>query len=94
MVVGLCTIKLSIPAARSLKDKRAIIKPILARLRRDFNVSVAEVEDNDAWHSATLAMACVSGDAAYAHGLLTLAVKAVDQGHWEAELLDYSIEML
>ena len=94
MVVGLCTIKLSLPAARSLKDKRGVLKSMLARVRRQFNVSVAEVGQNDVWHSAIVAVACVSRDSGHAHGLLTHVVKAMDQGHWELELLDYTIEML
>ena len=94
MTVGLCTIKLSLPAARSLKDKRSILKSVLATIRREFNVSAAEVGENDLWHSAMLAVACVSRDSAYAHGLLTAVVKALDEGHWDLEILDYQIEML
>jgi uncharacterized protein YlxP (DUF503 family) len=94
MVVGLCTIRLSLPAARSLKDKRGVLKSMLARVRREFNVSVAEVGENDLWHSATVAVACVSTDPGYAHGLLTRVVQTMDQGHWELELLDYEMEML
>lgn len=86
--------ELALPAARSLKDKRGVLKSLLARLRRDFNISVAEVGKNDYWQSARVAVACVSNDPAYAHGLLTQVVKTVDEGHWELQLLGYEIEML
>ncbi|MCL6548587.1 MAG: DUF503 family protein [Alicyclobacillus sp.] len=45
MTVGVCTISLSIPGVRSLKEKRGVIKPLVAHIRKEFNVSVAEVED-------------------------------------------------
>lgn len=45
----------------SLKEKRGQIKPLLNELRRDFNLSVAEVEHHDLWQTAVLAMVAVSG---------------------------------
>jgi uncharacterized protein len=94
MVVGICRVSLSIPSSTSLKDKRSVLKPILARLRRDFNVSVAEVDDQDRIGSAVIAVACVSTDAGYAHGLLEKAVHMIDDGHWDAVVEDYAVELL
>ncbi len=93
MVVGVCTVELEI-FAQSLKDKRSVIKPILARARDHFNVSAAEVDDLDAWQRSTLAFACVSNDADYAHGLLTKVVTFIEQGHFDANILDFQIELL
>ncbi len=93
MVVGVCTVQLEIPA-QSLKDKRSVVKPILARVRDRFNVSAAEVDDLDVWHNATLGFACVSTDADYAHGLLTKVVTFIEQGHFDANILDFQIELL
>ena len=45
--VGLLTLEIYIPGLGSLKEKRGTIKPILARIRHDFNVSAAEIEDMD-----------------------------------------------
>jgi hypothetical protein len=94
MVVAVCKMTLSLPAAVSLKDKRSVIKPILARLRSEFNVSVAEVENQDQVNTATLAAATISTDAAYSHGLLEKVVKMVERSHWEAVVEDYTIEVL
>jgi len=44
----------------SWKGKRRVIKSIIARVHNEFNVSIAEVEDQDLWQSATLGVACVS----------------------------------
>ena len=43
MVIGVCTLELSIPTATSLKHKRGVVKSVVARLQNEFNVSVAEV---------------------------------------------------
>ncbi|MGB8648421.1 MAG: DUF503 domain-containing protein [Anaerolineae bacterium] len=93
MVVGVCTVQLEF-YAQSLKDKRSVIKPILARVRDHFNVSAAEVDDLDAWQRSTLAFACVSTDADYAHGLLTKVVTFIEQSHFDANILDFQIEFL
>ncbi len=93
MVVGLCTVQLEF-YAQSLKDKRSVIKPILARVRDHFNVSAAEVDDLDAWQRSTLAFACVSTDTDYAHGLLTKVVTFIEQSHFDANILEYQIEFL
>ena len=92
--VGLLTIELYVPGITSLKAKRSVVKPLIARLRRDFNVSVAEVEDQDQLGHAVLAVACVSPSADYVHGLLTRVAESVAGWRLDAELVDYQIEML
>jgi uncharacterized protein len=71
MVVAILTVSLSIPQANSLKDKRRVIKSIKDRLRNGFNVSVAEIGDQDIWRSAVLGVAVISEDASYANGVLS-----------------------
>lgn len=94
MVIGACTITLDLAGNGSLKGKRRIVKSIAARLRRDFNVSVAEVGDHEAWQRASLGMVCVSTDAAHAHGLLSRALSSLERMRLDATILDYEIEML
>ena len=77
MVVAVLKISLSIPQAGSLKDKRRVIKSIKDRLRNGFNVSVAEVGDQDLWKSAKLGVAAVSESSAYANGVLSRVQDAV-----------------
>jgi uncharacterized protein YlxP (DUF503 family) len=93
MVVGVCTVQFEI-FAQSLKEKRSVVKPILARVRDRFNVSAAEVEDQDAWQRSTLAFACVASDADYAHGLLTKVVTFIETSHFDANILDFQIQLL
>ena len=59
--MGTCTIELHILGNGSLKGKRRVIKSVIACVHHnEFNVSIAEVEDQDLWQSATLGVACVS----------------------------------
>ncbi len=92
--VGLLTIELYVPGITSLKEKRGVVKPVLARLRKDFNVSVAEIEDQDQLGHAVLGVACVSASPDYVHGLLTRVAESVGAWRLDAELVDYQIELL
>jgi uncharacterized protein YlxP (DUF503 family) len=62
MAIGLLTIKIHIPGCSSLKEKRRRLKPLLTRLHREFNISVAEIELQDIWQSAVIACVLVSND--------------------------------
>jgi uncharacterized protein YlxP (DUF503 family) len=94
MVIGICTIELSLPGNDSLKDKRSVLKPLVLRIRREFNVSVAEVDGQDAWRSATLGLAAVSNDAAYLHGLFEKLVHWIEHSHAPVEVIDWQIEIV
>lgn len=58
-------IKIHLPQSQSLKDKRQVIRSLKERLRNQFNVSVAEVDDLDKWQIATLVIVMVSNDQVY-----------------------------
>jgi uncharacterized protein YlxP (DUF503 family) len=62
LFISLLTIELIIPWARSLKDKRSAVRGLKERLRSRFNASVAEVDHQDKWQRATLAVCIVDGD--------------------------------
>jgi uncharacterized protein len=94
MVIGCCTIELHLPGAFSLKDKRSVLKSVIHRVRREFNVSIAEVDHQDALRSALLGVVTVSNDAAYAHGQLTHVVSWIERQRLDLELVDYQIEIL
>lgn len=94
MIVAVCTLELQLPGVGSLKGKRQIVQSVLARVRHEFNVSIAEVEQQDTWQLATLGIACVSSDAVYARGLLERVVQYVEETRPDTVLLDYQIELL
>ena len=70
MTVGLCTVELFIPDAHSLKEKRQVLQSLKTRLRDKFNLSVAEVGDQDLWQKAILGMACVANESAHVNQVL------------------------
>jgi uncharacterized protein YlxP (DUF503 family) len=92
MFVGVCTIVLRLAGNDSLKGKRSVIKSVMARLRGEFNVAVAEVDTQDDWQRATLGMVTVSADQSYAHGLLERAVRWIEETRPDVILVDYQIE--
>ena len=94
MNVGVCRIKLRLPENLSLKGKRRVLKSIIARVRSKFNVSVAEVDDQELWQLATLGICCVSNNNRYTNEVLSKVVDFIVDGRFEVEILDYEIELL
>ena len=94
MHVSLCQIELRLPENHSLKGKRQAIKSIITRLQNRFNVSVAEVDNQDLWQLATLGVACVSNHRRHADETLANVVKFIVQNYPEVELLSSEIETL
>lgn len=93
MFIGLLTLDLHFPGARSLKDKRQALRSLEQRIRNRFNVSIAEVEHQDLWQRARLAVVSVNTD----HGHLesTLQSVAGEAGSArDVELLDSQVELL
>ncbi len=93
MQIGACKIYLRLPENDTLKGKRSVKNSMAGRIKSRFNVAVAEVDDNDHWRQLTLGVVCVSNDARHANEVLSSVVKLVSLGHWDAELLDYEIEV-
>jgi uncharacterized protein YlxP (DUF503 family) len=62
MIVGVGLITFRLHECHSLKEKRGIVKTIIARLRNHFNASVAEVADNDVHQRAVVGFALVGND--------------------------------
>lgn len=94
MAIGVCSVELHLPGNVSLKDKRSILKPLLARLRREFNLATAEMGCNDLWQSAQVALVTVANDAGRVHAVLERAVHWIETHHPEVQVVDWKIEIL
>ena len=94
MIIASCVLKLRLNGVYSLKDKRQVVKSVLARLPREFNVAVAEVNYQDVWQTAGLALVTVGTDSSYLHGLLEKAVQWVAYHRPDTIIDDYQIEMV
>ena len=92
MIVGTLRVRLLIRQARSLKDKRQVVKSIKDRLHNEFNVSVAEIEEQDNRQLAVLGIAMVSNEAHHVKTALGQIVQAL-RVHPVAELVEHEIEV-
>ncbi len=93
MNVGVSRISRRLPEHLSLKGKRRVLKSIITQVRSKFNVSVAEVDDNDLWQLATLGICCVSNNRRYTNEVLSKVVDFVINSRFDVEILDYDIEI-
>ncbi len=93
MRIGILQFSLTIRWARSLKDKRQVVKSLKDRLRNRFNVSVAEIEDQDLPQTATLGIVMAGNDGRYINGALDKILNILRE-YPDADLEAHSIEVL
>ena len=92
--IGLCTIDLSLPEVHSLKQKRSILKSIIHRMRNKFNVSVAEIDHQDQWQSATLSFVAVSNTNRHVQQIVTQVNNWIEAQESEFIITNISVEFL
>jgi uncharacterized protein YlxP (DUF503 family) len=92
MHVATCTITMQLYGVHSLKGKRRVLKSILSRLPRQFNVAVAEVGHHDVWQTAIIGLVTVGNDAALLHATMEKAVGWIGQNRPDAPIEQYAIE--
>jgi uncharacterized protein len=92
-MVGLLTFHLHFPGCASLKEKRGRLKPLLARLHRQFNISVAEVDKQDMWQEAVIACGMVGNDSAFLQSALQTVRKWTEANWPDGDVLDTKIEL-
>ncbi|MGH9690238.1 MAG: DUF503 domain-containing protein [Candidatus Acidiferrales bacterium] len=77
MPIGLLTLEIHISDARSLKDKRQVVRSLKDRLRAHFNVAVAELDYQDLWQRARVGVVSISGDGRHLEeSLATIAAES------------------
>tara|TARA_B100000686_G_C16351250_1_gene742971 strand:+ start:227 stop:529 length:303 start_codon:yes stop_codon:yes gene_type:complete len=93
MVIGCCCVNFYLHGNNSLKGKRRVVRALKDRLKNDFNISVAEVGDQDVWQSIHLGISAVGVDQPYIDGLLSKVIDAIDRMNL-AEIVNYKTEIL
>ncbi len=78
MVVGVARVVLALGQSRSLKDKRAVVRKVVDRVRARFSVSIAEVADHDLWQKATLGLAAVGADTHHVRTMIDEVVRDIE----------------
>jgi len=94
MNIGVCKLSLRLPENESLKGKRQVLKSITTKVKNRYNVSIAEVDDQELWQLVTLGVACVSESAQHANQVLSRVVGFIEKSRFDVELLDYEIEVI
>jgi hypothetical protein len=94
MIVGTCLIEMHLPGVRSLKEKRGILKSLLAQIQKKFNVAAAEVDLHDVWQSSTLGLAVVSTTADHAENMLENIATWIQANRPDLDVIDHRIEVV
>ncbi len=93
MVVGVCRLELLLHENFSLKGKRQVLKSILQRARKRFNISISEVEDQDLWQKAVLGVCAVGNDRQKVNSTLDQLLNFIEETHL-VDLADSEMEIV
>ena len=93
-MIGVLSFHLRIPGCNSLKEKRGQLKPLLHRLHREFNVSVAEMDLQDMWREAVVCCGMIGNDSAHLQSALEKVRRWVEANWSEGDVRDTNIEIL
>jgi uncharacterized protein len=88
------TIHLHLPGCASLKEKRGTIKPLIARLRREFNLSVAEIGLQDQWQEAVIGCAMVGSERAFLESALQTVARWVSANWRDGDVISLKTEII
>jgi uncharacterized protein YlxP (DUF503 family) len=96
MPIGKIVLEIEIEHAQSLKDRRQVVRSMKDKLRRHFNVSVAELDEALVWNRASLGLAAISASTAYLRGQLERIEKAAYgyAAQFGAEVVDIYAEII
>jgi uncharacterized protein YlxP (DUF503 family) len=93
MVIGLLTLDLHFPHARSLKDKRKVLAGLKDRVRHGFNAAVAELAYQDVWQRAMIGIVTLNSQQAVVEQILDSIERDV-QNHLDGEVLSAEVRFL
>ncbi len=91
MPIGLLTLEIHIPDARSLKDKRQVLRSLKDTLRAHFNVAVAELEHQELWQRSRVGVVSISGDTRHLEESIA-AISAASERLLGRDLVSQEIE--
>jgi len=92
MNIGVLQFSVRLPESHSLKEKRQVVKSLVAQLHNRFNVSAAEVDEQDIWQMAVIGAACVSNEKKHTNEVLSKALAFATT--YDLELVESNIELI
>jgi uncharacterized protein len=93
VIIGVLRISMRLPS-RDLKGRRAIVRPVVERLRSRYNAAVAEVGELNDPASATIGIVCISNESGHADSQLQSIAGAVEDWRLDAEIIDIETELI
>jgi uncharacterized protein YlxP (DUF503 family) len=94
MIVGLSQITLHLPGCHSLKEKRQVIKSVMARVRQQFEVAIAEVDEQDRWQIAKLGVSCVSNSSQHIDEILGRVLRYIEETRPDIQVTNSEVEII
>jgi len=86
MIIEAATVQLHAPWAHSLKEKRMVVKSLIDKVRNKFNISIAEISEQDVHQTIVLGMACVANTAALADSMIESVLMFIEN-NTDAEIV-------
>lgn len=93
MIIGICTCEIYIFNANSLKSKRSVVKSIIEKSKNRFNISIAEVGENDKWQKSIIAFSTISNDQRLVEETIEKVINFFDS-YSEIEIININREIL
>ncbi len=93
MTIGTAAIKIHLPWVHSLKEKRMVVRSLTAKVRNQFNVSIAEIEEQDIHQIMVLGLAAVAGDRALADSIIDNVINFIES-NTEGEIVSVEREII
>jgi len=94
MKVGVSQITLHLPGCHSLKEKRQVIKSVMARVRQQFEVAIAEVDEQDRWQIAKLGVSCVSNSSQHIDEILGRVRRYIEETRPDVIVSSAEVEII
>ena len=94
MIVGVCELTLHLPDCHTLKEKRQVIKSVLARVRNKFEVAIAEVDEQDLWQIAKIGVSCVSNSGQHAEEILAHVQRYIEETRPDVVVSESTSELI
>ncbi|MDX1600751.1 MAG: DUF503 domain-containing protein [Anaerolineales bacterium] len=92
MHIAALTLEFRLPGCTSLKQKRGRLKPMLAQVHNEYNVSAAEIDFHDSHTAAVVACVVVSNDSRHVQRLLSRIPEWVEKRFPDLSLIDHYIQ--
>jgi hypothetical protein len=90
--IGTLRVDLRLRGVRSLKEKRSVLAPLLARIRHDLGCAAAEVDLADRWQSSVIEVACVNSQRVVAEKTLRRVLDLIESGG-DIQVVDHNLEV-